>query len=53
MTQQIDPLGRETDYAYATNNIDLLTVKQKNGSGYLSSARRCRRWKPSRSSRPR
>jgi RHS repeat-associated protein len=34
VTQEIDPLGRETDYAYATNNIDLLTVKQKNGSSY-------------------
>jgi RHS repeat-associated protein len=38
VTQQIDPLLRETDYAYdPTNNIDLLTVKQKNsssGSGY-------------------
>ena len=34
VTQEIDPLGRETDYAYDTNNIDLLTVKQKNGSGY-------------------
>ena len=33
VTQQIDPLGRETDYTYATNNIDLLTVSQKNGSG--------------------
>ena len=33
VTQQIDPIGRETDYAYATNNIDLLTVRQKNGAG--------------------
>jgi RHS repeat-associated protein len=33
-TQSIDPLGRETDYTYDTNNIDLLQVKQKNGSGY-------------------
>jgi len=34
LTQVIDPLGRETDYEYATNNIDLLRVKQKNGSGF-------------------
>jgi RHS repeat-associated protein len=34
VTKQTDPLGRETDYAYAANNMDLLTVKQKNGSGY-------------------
>jgi RHS repeat-associated protein len=33
VTQQIDPLSRETDYFYASNNIDLLFVKQKNGSG--------------------
>jgi RHS repeat-associated protein len=32
-TAVIDPLGRETDYAYASNNIDLLTVKRKNGTG--------------------
>ncbi len=34
VTQAIDPLGRETDYVYDTNQIDLLQVKQKNGSGY-------------------
>ena len=33
VTKEIDPLGRETDYTYAANNIDLLTVTQKNGSG--------------------
>jgi RHS repeat-associated protein len=33
VTAAIDPLGRETDYTYATNNIDLLTVRQKNSSG--------------------
>jgi RHS repeat-associated protein len=40
VTQEIDPLGRETDYTYATNNIDLMTVNQVNGSGndLLSSA---------------
>ena len=32
--QAIDPLGRETDYTYASNLIDLVQVKQKNGSGY-------------------
>jgi len=30
LTQGIDPLGRETDYVYDTNQIDLLQVKQKN-----------------------
>ena len=29
----IDPAGRETDYAYASNGIDLLTVLQKHGAG--------------------
>jgi len=44
-TKEIDPLGRETDYFYGTNNvidpnqttgtgIDLLQVKQKNGAGF-------------------
>src|SRR5258708_6441929 len=33
-TKRTDPLGRETDYAYAANGIDLLTVNQKNGAGY-------------------
>jgi RHS repeat-associated protein len=44
-TKEIDPLGRETLYVYGTNNvpdadpatgtgIDLLQVKQKNGSSY-------------------
>jgi len=32
-TQSIDPLGRETDYTYDTNGIDLLKTTQKNGSG--------------------
>jgi RHS repeat-associated protein len=31
ITQAIDPLGRETDYVYATNNLDLIQVKQKRG----------------------
>ena len=37
ITQKIDPVGRETDYTYAANNVDLLTITQKNpssGSGY-------------------
>ena len=45
VTKSIDPVGRETDYFYGTNNvidpnqatgtgIDLLQVKQKNGAGY-------------------
>jgi RHS repeat-associated protein len=33
MTKQTDPLGRETLYEYATNGLDLLNVKQKNGGG--------------------
>jgi RHS repeat-associated protein len=34
-TQFIDPLGRETDYVYGnSNDIDLTTIKQKNGAGY-------------------
>jgi len=45
VTKSIDPLGRETDYFYGTNNvidpnqttgtgIDLLQVKQKNGAAF-------------------
>ena len=34
LTDRIDPLGRETVYEYDANQIDLLRVKQKNGSGY-------------------
>jgi RHS repeat-associated protein len=34
VTKRIDPVGRETMFEYATNGIDLLTVKQKNGTGY-------------------
>jgi RHS repeat-associated protein len=34
VTQSIDPFGRETDYVYATNGIDLLQTKQKHGSGF-------------------
>src|SRR5262249_3039652 len=45
VTKETDPLGRETDYFYGTNNVvdanqttgmglDLLQVKQKNGTGY-------------------
>jgi len=37
VTKQIDPLGRETDYIYYPNNIDLETVEQVNsgsGTGY-------------------
>jgi RHS repeat-associated protein len=33
-TRVTDPLGRETLYEYDTNEIDLLRVKQKNGSNY-------------------
>ncbi len=30
VTQSVDPLGRTTNYTYATNNQDLLSVKQVN-----------------------
>jgi RHS repeat-associated protein len=33
-TRVIDPLGRETIVEYATNENDLLNIKQKNGSNY-------------------
>jgi RHS repeat-associated protein len=33
MTQAIDPLNRVTSFAYDTNNVDLLTVYQRNPSG--------------------
>lgn len=33
ITQRIDPLGRTTNYTYAANGIDLLTVKQVNALG--------------------
>ena len=32
LTSQTDPIGRETTYTYATNNIDLLEVRQTTGS---------------------
>jgi RHS repeat-associated protein len=34
ITKRVDPLGRETVFEYDTNGIDLLRVKQKNGSVY-------------------
>jgi RHS repeat-associated protein len=33
ITQSIDPIGRTTNYAYASNGIDLTQVSQANGSG--------------------
>ena len=33
VTQEIDPTGRETDYTYAANGIDLLQVQQKTATG--------------------
>jgi RHS repeat-associated protein len=33
-TRETDPIGRETVYEYDTNDIDLLRVKQKNGTNY-------------------
>ena len=34
VTKSIDPVGRETVFEYDTNAIDLLTVKQLNGTDY-------------------
>jgi len=34
VTKAIDPLGRETVYEYSSDGIDLLRIKQKNGTGY-------------------
>jgi YD repeat-containing protein len=33
ITQSVDPLGRTTNYSYATNGIDLTQVTQANGTG--------------------
>jgi RHS repeat-associated protein len=33
VTKAIDPLNRESRYAYASNLLDLVSVRQKNGSG--------------------
>jgi RHS repeat-associated protein len=33
-TRNTDPVGRETLYEYASNEIDLLRTKQKNGANY-------------------
>ncbi|HEY2944635.1 MAG TPA: RHS repeat-associated core domain-containing protein [Vicinamibacteria bacterium] len=33
-TRETDPMGRETVYEYDANDIDLLRVKQKNGTTY-------------------
>lgn len=38
LTKRVDPSGRETDYTYATNGIDLVTVQQKNASGFDTTA---------------
>ena len=34
LTQETDPLGRETDYVYDSTGLDLLQTKQKRGSGW-------------------
>ena len=34
ITRMVDPLGRETLFDFAPNGIDLLTTRQKNGTGY-------------------
>jgi YD repeat-containing protein len=33
VTKAVDPAGRETDFAYAANGIDLVSVTQQTGSG--------------------
>jgi RHS repeat-associated protein len=33
ITSRIDPLGRQTNYTYATNGLDLLTVEQARSGG--------------------
>jgi RHS repeat-associated protein len=33
-TQVIDPAGRETNYEYAANGIDLIRIRQKTAAGY-------------------
>jgi RHS repeat-associated protein len=38
-TQEIDPVGRETNLAYAANEIDLLSVTQQTASGAETIAR--------------
>jgi RHS repeat-associated protein len=38
-TQAIDPVGRETDFAYAANQIDLASVTQQTASGAATIAR--------------
>lgn len=34
VTRFTDPVGRETIYDYATNEIDFLSIKQKNGASH-------------------
>jgi RHS repeat-associated protein len=34
VTRAVDPLGRETLFDFASNGIDLLSIRQKNGSAY-------------------
>ncbi|HJP58904.1 MAG TPA: hypothetical protein VJ865_02865 [Gemmatimonadaceae bacterium] len=33
ITSRVDPLGRQTNYTYATNGLDLLTVEQVRSGG--------------------
>lgn len=39
ITRMVDPAGRETDYTYASNGIDLLEVQQRTSTGYATLAR--------------
>ena len=39
MTRFIDPEGRETEYVFAANGIDLLEIRQKVGSGWETQLR--------------
>ena len=38
VTQRIDPVGRQIDFVYASNQIDLLQVQQQTGSGMATLA---------------
>lgn len=38
VTKRIDPVGRELDYTYAANGIDLLKVMRKTATGYATLA---------------
>jgi len=39
VTRRVDPMGRDTIFLYANNNLDLVAVKQKAAGGYETLAR--------------